>query len=120
MTGKDINTLQELCLETYLTREIIKSSEEEKRNFELQLFLHRPEVYEKYMEEEEERKTLGYDQVVWKQPETAEELEMILEAVQKNEEIFQKNEKEKDFSVEANFLEQFKGIDLSQIMEDDG
>lgn len=86
--------------------------------------LHRPEVYEKYMEDKKEKEALGYDHVVWKTPESLEEAEFLLDIITKtnkqinNEEKF--GEDEEDNSPEMNFLKQFEGIDISQLGGLDG
>jgi len=100
------------------------------RDFEQQLFLHRPEVYEKYMEDKKEKEALGYDDIVWKTPETKEEIELIFDAIKRSNETLQATkqaqeserdtEEDKGVSVEEDFLQKFEGIDLSRLGEDDG
>lgn len=120
----DLSPVQELCLQTYLARNETKALEKEISSFEQQLMLHRPEVYEKYMEDKKEKEALGYDHVVWKTPESLEEAEFLLDIITKtnkqinNEEKF--GEDEEDNSPEMNFLKQFEGIDISQLGGLDG
>jgi hypothetical protein len=114
LTGPNLGTLQELCLQTYLSRQEIKSLEEKQNDFEMQLLLHRPEMYEKYMEEKKEKEESGFDHIIWKEPESMEEIELILAAIQKTEETV-KEDNEIDSSIELNFINKFEGVDLSEI-----
>jgi hypothetical protein len=119
LTGPDLNTLQEMCLETYLLRQKIEQISKEERDFENLLFLNRPEVYQEYIKNKEEAKEYGFDRIDWKQPETAEELEMILSAINSVDES-EEQESQEDYSKEQEFLAMFDGIDISQLGEDDG
>jgi len=112
-----------MCLQTVLLRQSKEKFEQEDRNFENMLFLNRPEVYQEYIKEKEERKQSGFDYIEWKEPETLEELEMIMAAIRINDEeqqeMVQENSRE-DYSKEQEFLAMFDGIDISQLGEDDG
>jgi len=126
LTSPNLGTLQEFCLQTYLVRKEIEVLEKDEQDFEKQLFLHRPEVYEEYMKDKKEKEELGYDHIVWKEPETLEEAELIFNAIRISEnasKVYAENEKTNnkiDDSIELNFLKQFEGIDISQIGEEDG
>jgi hypothetical protein len=126
LTSPNLGTLQEFCLKTYLARKEIEALEKDEEDFEKQLFLHRPEVYEEYMKDKKEKEELGYDHIVWKEPETLEEAELIFNAIRISEKAskdYTENEKTNnkiDDSIELNFLKQFEGIDISQIGEEDG
>jgi len=120
--------VQELCLETYLYRQEIKSINNKTNDFEQQLMIHRPEVYEKYMEDKQEREEAGYDQIIWKAPESIEEFEYIVDIIEKNNNLLKEQENnivengEQNFSknevsVEENFIKQFEGIDISQLTD---
>ena len=93
----------------------------EELDFEQSLFLHRPEVFEKYMEDKKEKEDSLFDEIIWKTPESMEEAEMITAAIQKSNEkiidsIEETSDKESfDDSVEIAFLKQFEGIDLSKL-----
>ena len=107
----------------------MKAIEKEISDFEQELMIHRPEVYEKYMEDKKEKEALGYDHIVWKTPESLEEAEFLLDIITKtnkeinNEEINNEEkvvEDEEENSPEMNFLKQFEGIDISQLGGLDG
>jgi hypothetical protein len=106
-----------MCLQAYIVKEKIEKFKKQELEFEHGLFLHRPEIYEQYMKDKEEQETYGFDAIEWKQPETVEELQMILSAIHNSEE---NNENIEDYSAEQKFLQQFEGIDISQLGEDDG
>lgn len=112
-----------MCLQTVLLRNNKEKLIKEERDFENLLFLHRPEVYQEYIKEKEEQEKFGFDHIEWKQPETLEELEMIMSAIRitdnDNQEFEQQNQEE-DNSVEQQFLSMFDGIDISQLGEEDG
>lgn len=119
--------MQEFCLEINLYNQEVKVIEKRTEDFEQQLMIHRPEVYEKYTKEKEEREELGYDHIVWKTPESPEEAELILGAIQRSNEILQEQSGQEvqdevweegiNDSPEINFLKQFEGIDLSQLRD---
>jgi hypothetical protein len=73
------------------------------------------------MKEKKDREEFGYDHIVWSEPQTQEELEVVLNAIKISEKE-KKNiqEQEQNNSVEINFLKQFEGIDISQLGEEDG
>ena len=101
----------------------MKEMKKEINDFEQQLMIHRPEIYEKYMEDKKEKESLGYDHVVWKTPESIEEAEFLLDVIARTNKEINNDEtlgKEVDNSPEINFLKQFEGIDISQLGELDG
>jgi len=122
----DLSPVQELCLQTYLARKDMKAIEKEISDFEQELMIHRPEVYEKYMEDKKEKESFGYDHIVWKTPDSIEEAEQLLDFIAKTNDIIdnikeeKENNNDEDFSKEINFLQQFEGIDISQLGELDG
>lgn len=128
LTGTDTNTLQEFCLQTYLFRKESEKFQQEERDFETKLFLHRPEVYEQYLKDKKEKEDLGFDHIEWKRPESVEELQQILGVIEKLEDIEgvlldgPDSNKEVNDAIELEFLQQFEGIDISQLgkEENDG
>lgn len=126
LQGPDLNPVQELCLETYIFRQEIKASKKEIQDFEQLLMIHRPEAYEKYMENKKEEKDLGFDHIVWKTPDSIEEAEELMKMISESNALMNKNNNEdnttdeKDYSSEINFIEQFEGIDISKFGDEDG
>ena len=77
LTQPNFNELQERLLVSILVQEQIDEFETREDEFEKQLMIHRPEIWQKMQEERDEANEMGFDEVVWKSPESLEEFEEI-------------------------------------------
>ena len=73
----NFNELQERLLMQIMIEEKVDKFDSEEANFEKQLLIHRPEVWQKIQEEREEAEEMGLDEIVWKSPESIDEYEEI-------------------------------------------
>jgi len=97
--------------------------EEFQTNFEQQLAIHRPEAYKQYQEDKERTRedNGGYDEIIWSSPknmEEARELGKLIEEANKN---FTPPDYEENlrFNERLESLRKFKGIDLSELGDED-
>jgi len=95
-----------------------RDQEIEENNFEKQLLIHRPEAYKEYMRAKEDQleENLGYSQIVWKAPETVEEVQEVLSAISNAHKNLEQDE---DFERDLALLQQFNGIDVSQLGDEE-
>jgi len=80
------------------------------------------------MEEKKEKEEMGFDEIVWTTPKTVEEVELVLDAIQRSNKAQQKaeetsiDEENSNFvqndSAEIEFLKKFEGVDLSKLGEE--
>lgn len=71
---------------------------------------------------------MGFDEIVWTTPKTVEEVELVLDAIQRSNKAQQKaeetsiDEENSNFvqndSAEIEFLKKFEGVDLSKLGEE--
>ena len=66
--------------------------------------------------EEQLEENLGYSQIIWKAPETVEEAQEVLSAISDAHKNLQKDE---DFERDFALLQQFNGIDISQLGDEE-
>jgi len=116
----DLNELQERLLTIVLMQNKTNEFKEKESEFERQLMIHRPDVWQKIQEEREEAEAMGFDEIVWKTPETIEEFEE-LERVFQQLEGAQAMAPVRDTSQESPIpvVPIFDGIDLSLLGEDE-
>jgi len=95
-----------------------KDQELEENRFEQQLLIHRPEAYKEYKQSKEDQleENLGYSQIVWKTPETVEEAQEVLSVISNAHKEIAKDE---DFKKDLELLQQFHGIDVSQLGDEE-
>ena len=95
-----------------------KAIEEKELHFEQQLLIHRPEAYKEYVKAKEDQleENLGYEQIVWKSPETIEEAQEITSLIS---DAHKNLSQDKDFEKELELLKQFNGIDVSQLGDEE-
>jgi len=95
-----------------------RNQELEENKFEQQLMIHRPEAYKEYIQAKEARleENLGYSEIVWKAPETVEEAQEVLNAISNAHKNLDKDE---DFEKDLELLQQFHGIDVSQLGDEE-
>jgi len=93
----------------------------QEREWEQALSIHRPEFYREYLRNKEALKedNAGYDQIVWRTPETIEEVAEITNLVAEAHRDTMGDEEDFDRDFEA-FSQHFKGIDTSLLGDDDG
>jgi len=77
----DLNELQERLLMNVLIEEQNIQFKKEEEEFERELMIHRPDAWNRMQEEREEANEMGFDEVVWKSPESIEEFEEIERAI---------------------------------------
>jgi hypothetical protein len=120
LSGPDLNIVQEKLLTVHLVRRQEREQEREENNFEQQLLIHRPEAYKKYTERKELTKedNFGYDEIVWRAPESVDELSEVTRAVSEAHQQLQGLQDE-EFERELEALRQLRDIDLSLIKDDD-
>ena len=82
LTQTNFNELQERLLVSVLVQEQMDKFEDNENEFEKQLMIHRPDVWHKMQEEREEANEMGFDEVVWRSPESLEEFEEIEKILQ--------------------------------------
>lgn len=106
----------------FINRRKKQDFEQLEDNFEQQLLIHRPEAYKKYMEQKEEQKedNFGYDEIVWRAPESMEEFREVNQAVSEAYQQTQIIQDDEEFQRELEMLQQFKDINLSLIKDEDG
>jgi len=109
----DVNELQQGLLMSILVEEKVQEFKKEEHKFEKQIMLHRPEVWQKMQEEKEEAQEMGFDEIVWKTPESLEEFQEI-------EKLFGNAEQELVTVSNDTPSVIFSDIDLSELGEDDG
>lgn len=95
-----------------------KITEEKELDFEQQLLIHRPEAYKEYIKAKEAQleENLGYEQIVWKSPETIEEAQEVISVISDAHKNLGQDE---DFEKEFELLKQFNGIDVSQLGDEE-
>jgi len=77
LKAPNLNELQERLLMFILLQEKVDAFRSREDEFERELMIHRPEIWQKIQEEREEAREMGFDQIVWKSPESLEEYEEI-------------------------------------------
>ena len=80
--------------------------------FEQQLMIHRPDVWKKIQEEREEANDMGFDEVVWKSPESLEEFYEI-DSLLANSPLIE------DFDTDLVSINPLDEIDLSELGEEE-
>jgi hypothetical protein len=80
LTGPDLNEVQERILVTTLLQNRIDEGKKQESQLEQQLMIHRPDVWQKIQEEKEEVEAMGFDDIVWKTPESIDEFREIEKA----------------------------------------
>jgi len=60
-----------------LIEEQVEAFEKSEVEFEKLIMIHRPEIWQKMQEEKQEARDMGFDEIVWKTPESLEEFEEI-------------------------------------------
>ena len=123
LTGLDLNEVQEKVLMILLLKEQKRRFQDKEDVFEQQLLVHRPEMYEKYKEYKQDNEKNGYDTVVWGAPETLEEAEELIgtfASIEQEARKIREQEGLENFVEQLAALEQFEGIDISLLGDDDG
>jgi len=77
LTGPNLNELQERLLMSILIQEKVDKFKEQEADFERQIMIHRPDVWEKILEKRQEDEAMGFDVVENRVPETAAEIAAI-------------------------------------------
>jgi len=113
-----LSEVQEKLLLISLILKKRRDQELEESKFEQQLLIHRPEAYKEYKRAKEDQleENLGYSEIVWKTPETVEEAQEVLSAISNAHKDLEKDE---DFERDLELLQQFHGIDVSQLGEEE-
>jgi len=113
LTGPDLNEVQERILMNTIIDEQVEQFKKSDEEFERQLMIHRPEVWTQIQEEREEAEEMGFDEIVWKSPESMEEFEEIERLVMGNE--FEPDNSESVTNPTATY---FEGINLDELGEE--
>ena len=89
-----------------------KKSEDD---FDRQLMIHRPDVWNKIQEEREEAQEMGFDEIVWKSPDSLEEFEEIEKLIMGTDFIPVDNDRNTTPIVSTHF----DGIDFNELGDDE-
>ena len=94
--------------------------EQEENVFERELLIHAPEAFREYQKRKEERleENLGYDEIVWRAPETIEEAMEITSTI--SNALHSIPGFDVDLQEQMEALQQFGGIDISLLGDEDG
>jgi len=116
----DLNDLQERLLSMTIVQNKLEEFKKTEDEFERLLMIHRPEVWQKIQEEREEAEEMGFDEIVWRSPESIEEFEEIEKTLREFEESHQMVTVSKDIPNSSTVVAPiFNGIDLGELGEDD-
>jgi len=116
----DLNDLQERLLSMTIVQNKLEEFKKTEDEFERLLMIHRPEVWQKIQEEREEAEEMGFDEIVWRSPESIEEFEEIEKTLREFEESHQMVTVSKDIPNSSTVVAPiFNGIDLRELGEDD-
>jgi len=109
LTQADYNEVQERLLLNIMVQERVDEHKKSEEELEKLIMIHRPEVWQKMQEEKQEAQEMGFDQIVWKSPESIEEFYEIEKALGQFEQ-----EVDTEIILEAP-ASHFNGIDLSEL-----
>jgi len=121
LKGPNLNEVQQQILATVLVTKRRESYDLEQMRFEQQLIIHRPEAYDDYKRRQQDAKedNLGYDQIVWGTPETAEEAAELMSLISEAHRDVERDPQEEILPEELAALQTFRGIDVSQLGDED-
>ena len=111
----DLNELQERLLMNVLIEEQNIQFRKDEEEFERELMIHRPDAWNRMQEEREEANEMGFDEVVWKSPETIEEFEEIEKLIMGTDFIPVDNDRNTTPIVSTHF----DGIDFNELGDDE-
>ena len=120
LRGPNLNEVQQQILITILLTKRKEDSDLEQSRFEQQLLIHRPDTYTEYKRSQEAAKeeNLGYDQIVWGAPETAEEAAELMSLISDAHKDID-SEQEEILPEELAALQSFRGVDISQLGDEE-
>ena len=121
LKGPDLNEVQQQILLTSLLNRRRESQDLEQMHFEQQLIIHRPDAYTEYKRAQESAKedNLGYDQIIWGSPETAEEAAELMSIISDAHKNIDKEDQDEILPEELSALQTFRGIDISQLGDEE-
>ena len=122
LTGPDLNSVQEKALVIALILQRRQDQDRVNNQFETDLMIHRPEAYKEYKRAQEEQleENLGYSEIIWRAPETVEEAAEIMSVVeQAHRQIKDIEEDPEEFEQQLEALKMFKGVDVTQLGDND-
>ena len=121
LRGRELSEVQEKALVVYLSMKRQEQVDLHRVGFEEQLAIHRPEAYREYQRQKESLKeeNEGYDEIVWHTPQSLEEAAEITRMVSAAHESSEQEEEDQNFQDQLRALQLFKGIDISQLGDED-
>jgi len=115
LTQLDVNEIQERLLMCVLIEKQLDEFKKSEDDFDRQLMIHRPDVWNKIQEEREEAQEMGFDEIVWKSPDSLEEFEEIEKLIMGTDFIPVDDGKNTTPIVSTHF----DGIDFSELGDDE-
>ncbi len=114
--------MQEVMYSVFLFHKKNKDDKIEEQRFERDLFISNPQMYQEYMKNKEADASNGTTGVEWLAPESAEELDELMDTladIQKQLDITpEEKAANEEFAQNFNFISLLGGIDVDEIGED--